>query len=293
MVRPKDFGFNHQTASSNSFQNKLDQIDVLKQAQMEFDLMTAVLKEKQIEVIIFEDKEKGLPDSIFPNNWISHTANKLVVYPMQTKNRRAEVRLDVVDFFAARLANTEIIDLSKKTADSIFLEGTGSVIFDTKNKLAFAAISPRTNVKLLNELCALIGYQSISFESVDLNGKQIYHTNVMLSIADKFAVVCLASISDILERTLLKKAIEKTGRVVLDISYQQMNSFAANALEVAAMNGKSYYCLSKTAVDSLSNDQVAEIEKYTELLPISIPTIEKVGGGSVRCMIAGFFDYPK
>lgn len=293
MVRPKGFGFNEETAVSNSFQNKVENSDVLTLAQTEFDEMVKLLESKSIGVAVFEDRVETLPDSIFPNNWISHTASKLVVYPMLTENRRGEVRKDVIDHFEKVLSTENTLDLSAEALNERFLEGTGSIIFDHLNKLAFACISPRTNVKLLNELCGQLDYSSVSFDSVDLKGDQIYHTNVMLSLAENFAIVCLESISDLLERSLLKRTIEKTGRTIIDISYKQMNCFAANALEVANEKGKSYYCLSQTALDALTNEQKTIIQESAELLPIQIPTIEKVGGGSVRCMMAGFFNYPK
>ena len=230
MVRPKGFGFNEETADSNSFQNKLDNIDVLKNAQNEFDSMVGLLQSKNIEVKIFEDKTDNHPDSIFPNNWISHTANKLILYPMLTENRRGEVREDVADYFEKVLNVDGKIDLTNEIKINRFLEGTGSIIFDHLNKLALVCVSPRSNLKLLNHLCELIDYTSVSFESVDLKGDQIYHTNVMLTLADSFAIVCLESIPDLLERSLLKRTIEKTGRKIIDITYQQMNAFAANAL---------------------------------------------------------------
>ncbi|MEO9530950.1 MAG: arginine deiminase-related protein [Crocinitomicaceae bacterium] len=293
MVRPKGFGFNHQTATSNSFQKKIEGNDVLKKAQSEFDQMVEKLQSKNVSVKVFEDLRGDLPDSIFPNNWISHTANQLVIYPMLTENRRAEVRSDVIDFFSNELNVEAVLDYSQRVTEELFLEGTGSIIFDHSNKLAYACISPRTDVKLLNQLCAELGYRSITFESVDLKGGQIYHTNVMLSVAEHFAVVCLESIPDLLERSLLKKSLENSGKEVIDISYRQMNQFAANALEVAAKDGQFYYCLSKTSLDSLTPNQAERIEIYSKLLDFEIPTIENVGGGSVRCMMAGFFNYPK
>lgn len=294
MVKPKSFGFNHETSGSNSFQNESENTAVHEIARIEFDQMVQTFIENKIDVTVFEDEINGLPDSIFPNNWLSHVPKHgLVVYPMLTENRRKEVRFDIVNKLKHQLDVMNIIDLRASIEDSLYLEGTGSIIFDHASKKAFACISPRTDLKVLNHLCELIGYDSITFESTDLNGQQIYHTNVMLSIAVKFAVVCLESIPDILERAMLKQSLERIGKEVVDISYTQMNSFGANALEVVNQEGKSFFALSQSAFDAFSADQISLIEKYTTMLPIRIKTIESVGGGSVRCMMAGLFNYPK
>ena len=292
MVRPQSFGYNPQTALSNSFQNKVSSEDVSTIAQKEFDEMVTLFESKKIKTKIFSDIEKNLPDSVFPNNWISHIPGEaIVVYPMLTENRRKEVRPDIIDEIVKELNESTIIDL--RTESNLILEGTGSIIFDHKSKFAFACVSPRTDLSLLKMLCDEVGYKSITFESVDVGGKQIYHTNVMLSIADRFAVVCLESIPDFIERSMLKKSLENIGKEIVDINYSQMNSFAANALEVLNEEGDSFYAMSKTAFDALKPEQIKLIEKSSIILPIQIENIERVGGGSVRCMMAGFFNYPK
>lgn len=291
MVRPSSFGFNHQTAESNSFQNHsvLENVNVL--AQQEFDQMVAKIAANNIEVKVFDDVEQGLPDSIFPNNWISNIPNKtIVIYPMLTENRKKEVRSDIIAWGSSLLGFEEVVDLRNQ---DLILEGTGSIVFDHLNKIAFAAISPRTSITLLNELCQKIGYRSVSFESVDLKGGQIYHTNVVMSVGEQFAIVCLESVPDIIERTMLKKELEQLGKEIIEISYAQMNSFAGNALEVSSVDGSVYFLMSTTAENCLSENQKSAIEQYAKILSFDISTIEKVGGGSVRCMLAGFFNYPK
>lgn len=288
MIRPGSFGFNPQTAHSNSFQNKIEIDQVASKAIKEFDEMTSIIQTHNIALKVFEDNQTGSPDAVFPNNWISNIpGNSIVVYPMLTENRKKEVRPDIINWLSNRLDLSQIIDLR---ASEHILEGTGSIVFDHDNKTAFACISPRTSIKLLNQLCETIRYQSVSFESVDLQGEQIYHTNVMMSIASDFALVCFESIPDILERQMLKKQLEKAGKEVIDISYSQMNSFAANALEVISVEGEKFFLMSQTAHNCLSTNQKNRIETYAKILAFAIPTIEKVGGGSVRCMLAGFFD---
>lgn len=290
MVRPNHFGFNSQTAGSNSFQNQSDQ-NVSQRAQEEFDNAVNILRSNHIDVKVFEDQSEILPDAIFPNNWISHVPNKgVVVYPMLTPNRKAEVRFDIVDWAQKQLNENVLFDLRD---DIRILEGTGSVVFDHVRKIAFACESPRTDLSLLKDFCDNIGYQTVSFLAVDLKGDPIYHTNVVMSLGDKVAIICLESIPDILERTMVKKSLEKLDKEIIEITYAQMNHFAGNALEVVSEMEEVKYVMSQTAFDSLSSDQISKIEKHASILVIDIPTIENIGGGSIRCMMAGFFNYPR
>lgn len=291
MVKPRSFGFNPETAESNSFQNNAVEKSTVENAITEFDTMFSKLREHNIDVHKFDDIEDELPDSVFPNNWISHIPGKaIVIYPMLTANRQKEVREDIIDWTIKELAAEDKIDLRKANG---VLEGTGSIVFDHTSKTAFAAISPRTSLSLLRRLCEQIGYATVSFESVDLTGGQIYHTNVMMGIADNYAVVCLESIPDPIERHMLKNKLIACKKEIVEISYAQMNAFAGNVIEVLCNDGKSYLLMSKTAKDALSADQCSRIEAYSKILDFEIPTIEKIGGGSVRCMLAGFFNYPK
>ncbi|MBD3636725.1 MAG: amidinotransferase [Crocinitomicaceae bacterium] len=294
MVRPKHFGFNPETAQSNSFQQKIDVKDVVSKAQGEFDEMVNVLRSKHIEVKVFEDQEIVVPDAVFPNNWISHQPDgKLIVYPMLTPNRRAEVRSDIIDWCVNTLHPSELIDLTPNVGDDAFLEGTGSIVFDHIHKTAYACISPRTNLKLLSELMNRVGYKTISFESVDQYGERIYHTNVMMSMGRNLVLICLDSVENILERSMLKETLEKSGKEIIELSYQQMNAFAGNAFEVLSKNGNYYYVMSETAFAVLTPNQKDTISQKSEILNVKIPTIEQVGGGSARCMMAGFFNYPR
>jgi hypothetical protein len=290
MIRPKNFGYNPQTAVSNSFQNETNK-DVRQQAVIEFEQAHEILVSKGIEVKVFNDQDALLPDAIFPNNWISHVPNEsVVVYPMLTENRRAEVRTDVIEWMSQFL-NERVMDI--RGDYSRILEGTGSIVFDHQSKTAFACVSPRTNLSLLRDFSSQIGYTTLSFESVDVNGGQIYHTNVVMSLGEDIGIICLESIQDLLERSMLKAHLEKIGKKVLEISYHQMNHFAGNALEVINKEGERFYVMSTTAYESLNDDQIEAIEASTEIIQIDIPTIEQIGGGSIRCMMAGLFNYPK
>jgi hypothetical protein len=290
MIRPKNFGYNPQTAVSNSFQNETNK-DVRQQAVIEFEQAHEILVSKGIEVKVFNDQDALLPDAIFPNNWISHVPNEaVVVYPMLTENRRAEVRTDVIEWMSQFL-NERVMDI--RGDYSRILEGTGSIVFDHQSKTAFACVSPRTNLSLLRDFSSQIGYTTLSFESVDVNGGQIYHTNVVMSLGEDIGIICLESIQDLLERSMVKAHLEKIGKKVLEISYHQMNHFAGNALEVINKEGERFYVMSTTAYESLNDDQIEAIEASTEIIQIDIPTIEQIGGGSIRCMMAGLFNYPK
>jgi hypothetical protein len=275
---------------SNSFQNETNK-DVRQQAVIEFEQAHEILVSKGIEVKVFNDQDALLPDAIFPNNWISHVPNEaVVVYPMLTENRRAEVRTDVIEWMSQFL-NERVMDI--RGDYSRILEGTGSIVFDHQSKTAFACVSPRTNLSLLRDFSSQIGYTTLSFESVDVNGGQIYHTNVVMSLGEDIGIICLESIQDLLERSMVKAHLEKIGKKVLEISYHQMNHFAGNALEVINKKSERFYVMSTTAYESLNDDQIEAIEASTEIIQIDIPTIEQIGGGSIRCMMAGLFNYPK
>ena len=294
MIRPNNFGFNRETAESNTFQKDLEIADLSKKAQNEFDRMVDTLQSKGIALEVFEDQKIALPDAVFSNNWISHLpSGQLCLYPMFTANRRAEVRMDIVEWCRNVLEANAIIDLTEMAKHGRFLEGTGSIVFDHQNKIAYSCISPRTDLSLLGEFCQSIGYSVLSFESVSPQGTQIYHTNVMMSIGSKLVLVCLESIENGIERQMLVESLKKSGKSIIELNYQQMNKFAGNALEVVNVSGESFYVMSKTAHDSLNRTQIEEISAFSEIISIEIPTIEVIGGGSVRCMMTGLFNYPK
>lgn len=294
MIRPAAFGFNSQTALSNSFQKDILTEDVQLKAQQEFDSMVEKMKNHGIEVQIFEDLKNDLPDSVFCNNWMIHLPEKKVaVFPMCTINRRAEVRLDITDWIMEQTDTEEFFDLRFELEKNHFLEGTGSVVFDYRNKIAFAAESPRTNITLFEKFCAEIEYTPVSFQSNDLKGGLIYHTNVMLTIADQFALVCLESIPDLVERNMLLQHLEKSGHLVIPISYAQMDQFAGNCIELLNKKNQPFLLMSSTAFNALNAEQKKQINQFEEILHFDIPTIESIGGGSVRCMITGIFNYPR
>ena len=222
-----------------------------------------------------------------------HPDGTMILYPMFAPNRRLERRQDLIDSLKTNFKITEVIDLSKYEAENRFLEGTGSIVFDHDNKLAYACLSPRTDSEILDEVCALLNYKPVSFYSHDQAGKEIYHTNVMMCIAEKFAVICLASITDQHERATVSESLLKTGHEIIDISFEQMSKFAGNMLALNTNGNKSILALSQSSLDSLTDDQIATIEKYSELLPLAVHTIEIIGGGSARCMIAEIFSEAK
>lgn len=290
MIRPLSFGFNTQTSDSNAFQQNLELNNVSVTAQVEFDRMVEKLKAHSIDVKVFEDQKMGLPDSVFSNNWIAHLPEKkLVVFPMYTPNRRAEVRKDIIEWIEQNGFASIRIDLVDRVNQNKFLEGTGSIVCDYKNKIAFACESPRTDIQLFEEFCGMIGYVPFSFQSFDLQGKLIYHTNVMLTIADRYALICLDSVENPIERKMLEIKLRDSGHELIVLTHQQMNLFAGNCIEVLNQRNESCLLMSKTAFDALNPNQKISIEKYSQIIWFEIPTIESIGGGSVRCMITGLF----
>jgi hypothetical protein len=287
MIRPVRFGFNEQTAGSNSFQdNRGESAEYIRQqALQEFDAFAGKLLAAGIDVEIFEDTQlPHTPDSIFPNNWISFHGNTIVLYPMLAENRRLERRQDIIGHFSDN--STRLIDLSGNENNTVFLEGTGSIVFDYRNKLAFANISPRTDKALLHALCGQLGFKPVTFRAVDGTGAAIYHTNVLMCIGNKFAVLCSECIPDKDERNMIIRSIKDTGREIILISYAQMNSFAGNMYELFRDKKESMIVMSEQAYRSLSHEQVSGLEAYGSILHSPLYTIEKYGGGSARCMIA-------
>ena len=289
MVRPKHFGYDPETAESNAFQSsegaqKRQEIEQL--AINEFDGAVEKLRHKGVEVEVIEDTDtpKKL-NAVFPNNWVSFHEDKVVLYPMLTPSRRSERRLDVVESFQEQgFVADQVIDLSNYESEDQFLESTGSIIFDYEHKLAYACLSPRTDAELFEKLCDIIGFEPVAFYAYDEHHQEIYHTNVMMCIAADYAVVCAESIPEEQREDVLG-ALTKTGHEIVDISLQQVHQFAGNMLEVEDEHGQSILVMSKAAFLSLSKGQVEAISKYSEILAIPIPTIEKYGGGSIRCMM--------
>lgn len=294
MVRPAHFGFNEMTAESNSFQHfdKNDQPkDVSEKARKEFDNMVSVLRSHDIDVQVIEDtKDPVKPDAVFPNNWISlHRNGTIVTYPMNAPNRRTERREDIIKLLEKENKVDKRYSFEYYEEEEMYLEGTGSMLLDRENNVVYACLSPRTNIMILDKFCILMNCKKVSFFSVDRQGEHIYHTNVMMALGIDFCVVCLQSISDDEERKMLVKSLEETGKEIIEIDYNQVESFAGNMLEVMSTSGKRILVMSETAFKSLTTEQINILESRTEILNIPIPTIEYYGGGSVRCMMAENF----
>lgn len=293
MVRPASFGFNPETAASNAFQQNqpFTAIESSEKAQKEFDYMVDLLRSHEIEVLVVDDTATPIkPDAIFPNNWISfHHDGTVVLYPMLAENRRLERRQDIVEVVAKNHRMARLIDLSVHEHRGLFLEGTGSIVFDYMNKIAYASRSPRTHDALLIQLCSDLGFQPVIFNASDEGGQPIYHTNVLMGIGEKFVVICLDAIKDDSDQERILLSFERTGHKVIAISFEQMKSFAGNLIEVASKSGESFVLMSETAFQSLLPGQINAISQFSEILPVRIPHIERIGGGSVRCMVAGVF----
>jgi len=290
LLKPKHFGFNSETKITNSFQTdiKEDNNIISEKASIEFDDMVATLKNNEIEVKIYKDKNEKLPDAVFMNNWISiFPDGKLITYPIATHLRRKEKRNDIVNSIIEKFDITEYIDLSQFENQNLFLEGTGSVVFDYEHKIAFACISERTSEIVFNDLCQKIGYKGFVFNATNLNGLPIYHTNVMMSISKNYALICLEAISDSLERSIIKNALINSGKQIIEISFNQLNNYAGNCLEVFNKDQKSKLIMSRTAHSTLNENQKSVIRKYSDIIEVNISIIERIGGGSARCMLTG------
>jgi len=292
MVRPKAFGYNLQTADSNSFQQPATVVDQLAFSQRvlkEFDQMVDLLSAHEIHTRVFDDTDDvEKPDAVFPNNWVTfHPDGRVVLYPMMAGNRRLERRKDIISQLENDFIVKEVIDLTSEEDRGNFLEGTGSMVFDHFNKRIFAARSPRTHEALVKKVAGIFEYQAVIFNATDLARKPIYHTNVLLSVGKKFAVVCLDAIQEENDQDVLLEAFAETEKKVIAISYAQMNAFAGNIIEVIGDSGEPVVLISKSAFHSLLPGQLEAISQYADVLPIDVPTIEKHGGGSVRCMVAG------
>lgn len=296
LVRPSNFVFNTETAVSNAFQVKVHESDeaVRQKVFAEFELFSATLKAKGVNVFVFDDTPfPQKPDAIFPNNWITfHADGTVILYPMCARSRQHERRPDIIDKLKQHFKITNVVDLSHYEKENRFLEGTGSMVFDHVHKTAYACLSPRTDKEIFIKVCELLHYEPVCFHAHDNGGKEIYHTNVMMCVGEKFAVVCLSSIINSKERSHVSDSIIKSGLELIDISLEQMNHFAGNLLEIKTNVNKNIVALSQSAFDSLSPEQKRKIEKHSELVPLSINTIETIGGGSARCMIAEIFLKP-
>ena len=322
MIRPVRFSYNSQTAVNNAFQESgIPEELSQRQALKEFDAYVEMLRNEGIEVMVVEDTATPhTPDSIFPNNWLSlHSAEELaegasnltgfahpgsaapcsrvvVLYPMFAENRRAERRQDIIEALtgavAPSCASAALLDLTYYEKRNLFLEGTGSLILDRNEHLAYACQSPRTCEEVLEEWSSKMGYDYFLFHAEDMNGNPIYHTNVMMSVGEQLAIVCLDAITDIEERMSLIELLEESDKEIVEISLEQMNEFAGNMLQLHTVKeGELKYIMvmSARAKDSLDQDQIEAIEKYCKIVAPDLEFIERNGGGSARCMLAEIF----
>ena len=297
MVRPANFGFNPETAENNFYQHSDNRpaAEINRLAQHEFDGFVAMLRDQGVQVIVEDDTSEPIkPDAVFPNNWFStHPDGRLILYPMFSPARRLERRKDIVeDLMKWKFQVDEIIDLSFFEEDGQFLEGTGSMVIDHQSKIIYACYSERTHPIPLDYLGKLLGYKVIGFHAVHENqgvSSPIYHTNVMMHVGTDLAVVCLDSIPKSSEKQAVQKSLTQSGKKVVPITSKQKFHFAGNMLEVGNGGGEKFTVMSETALDSLNVGQIQLIEKYSTIISPSIPTIEKLGGGSARCMLAEIF----
>ncbi len=289
MIRPVAFGYNVQTADSNAFQVQQDNQQLVQQkAQQEFDGFVNVLRNNGVNVTVIDDTvEPHTPDSVFPNNWVSfHENGDVFLYPMKAQNRRLERREDIIRQLEENFKANHVIDLSRFELHEQFLEGTGSMVLDRGNKIAYACISPRTNADVLKAFCDYTGYAAITFDAFDQQGQAIYHTNVLMAIGSGFAVICMESITNAHEREKVTTSLRLTGKEIIDITFDQMNHFAGNMLEVKNNKGETLIVMSQTAYNSLTAGQQNTLQKHGKLIYADINTIETNGGGSARCMMA-------
>jgi hypothetical protein len=295
MVRPANFAFNEETADSNAFQSRdgnMNAVEMRQNAVREFDEFVKKLRDAGVNVIVAEDSPApAKPDAVFPNNWVTfHQEGFVVTYPMFAPTRRRERREEVIEEILQQgFSSKNRLHLENSEANDRYLEGTGSIIFDHQNRLAYACLSPRTDADLLEELCQKIGYQKVVFHAVDAAGQDIYHTNVMMALGETFVVICLDSVRDEQERKMLEEKFKETGKEIVDISLEQMGAFAGNMLQVRNAAGDTILVMSEQAYRSLTPAQIKHLEQHTRLLYSPITTIETYGGGSARCMMAEVF----
>ena len=294
MVRPANFGFNKDTADNNSFQtndNSLTKAKIKAAAIKEFDRFVKQLEAVGIQVLVEQERADAVStDSVFPNNWFScHEEGLLVTYPMFSQARRTERHSKVVESLNNQFQIKTHIKLEKWEKADQFLEGTGSMILDRHHKLVYACRSVRTNEELLDQFCYFMCYEKVLFDAVDDKSIPIYHTNVMMALGTTFVVICLDSIKDQQQRAALIASFEQTNKHIIDISLAQMGNFAGNMLQVKNKAGEHYLVMSSRAHASLTNEQIVQIEKHTQILHSDLKVIETYGGGSARCMMAEVF----
>lgn len=294
LVRPSNFHPNPATAADNSFQALDDSRDheaISRAAYEEVTELAKALTDIGATVHLFDDHGTEHPDSVFPNNWFStHSDDRVAIYPMFSPNRRGERRNDVLEMLRRRYRVADVTDFSSMESEELFLEGTGAMVIDHIDRTAYIARSNRADERAVSHVCREMGLQPVIFTTADTTGAAIYHTNVMMSVATTFALVGLEALINANERQDLERRLVKSGRVIFDLTQEQIANFAGNAIEVQGAAGR-YLILSQRAFDSLRQEQIVGISAHCTLLPVAVPTIE-LAGGSVRCMIAGIHLHP-
>ena len=296
MVRPAAFQSNPLTAASNSFQDHgaaMAPDEAQSKAVEEFDGLVAALRQAGVNVLVVEDQlQPHTPDAVFPNNWIStHADGTVVTYPMLAENRRLERRRDVIDdiFPNAGFEITKVVDLSPAERRGQYLEGTGSLVLDRINRIAYACVAPRTHESVLQEFAKTLDFKPVLFTAVDRHGHPIYHTNVLMCIGSGYAVICSAAIPDAQERNEVLALLTDTGHEIVDLTYDQLEQFAGNMLELVSESGSMLLAMSQRAADSLTPAQTDLLNRYVNIVSAPINVIEDSAGGSVRCMLAEVF----
>lgn len=291
MVRPARFAFNEETAQNNYFQQPSGSESVAEKALEEFDTIVRLLRANDVDVTVVQDSpEPWTPDSIFPNNWFSsHLTGELVLYPMFAPNRRQERKREVLELLRRKMNHRKVVDLTPWEEEGEFLEGTGSMIFDRDRGVAYCCRSPRTSEKVLAEFCSRMNYDALLFDAVDAQGNAIYHTNVMMEVGTQVAVICLEAIRDEGEQRKVVSRLTAAGKIIVEITLDQMNHFAGNMLEIKSRGGEPLMVMSSSARKALTPDQERTIATFTRILSSDLGTIEANGGGSARCMVAEIF----
>ncbi len=291
MVRPARFAFNEETAQNNYFQQPSGSESVAEKALEEFDTFVRLLRANDVDVTVVQDSpEPWTPDSIFPNNWFSsHLTGELVLYPMFAPNRRQERKREVLELLRRKMNHRKVVDLTPWEEEGEFLEGTGSMIFDRDRGVAYCCRSPRTSEKVLAEFCSRMNYDALLFDAVDAQGNAIYHTNVMMEVGTQVAVICLEAIRDEGEQRKVVSRLTAAGKIIVEITLDQMNHFAGNMLEIKSRGGEPLMVMSSSARKVLTPDQERTIATFTRILSSDLGTIEANGGGSARCMVAEIF----
>lgn len=289
MIRPHHFGPNSETAGDNLFQATdagRNADEIAASAKGEVTRAAAMLEDAGVTVHLFEDQGQETPDSVFPNNWFStHAGGHVALYPMFSPSRRKERRPDIIEMLKRRYRVQDVIDYSGLEPDGVFLEGTGAMVLDHIERVAYAARSNRTNEVALERFCTHFNFEPVVFDAADAGGRAIYHTNVLMCIGTDFALIGLATVKNTARRAEIAERLAQTGRTVIDLTHEQIADFAGNAIELDGRKGR-VLALSARALKALRSEQVATLEKHARILPLDVSTIE-LAGGSVRCMLAG------